>query len=106
MPRRASTATDSACVCRGSRTARTLLVERGPAASRRRSDTVKLVIGSRAIAKRALVSALVAATAVVPLGCGDEGNRTSVGPTPPPPDFPVPSNRSFRDVIEKLRQGP
>ena len=34
MPRRASTATDSACVCRGSRTARTILVGRGPAASR------------------------------------------------------------------------
>ena len=54
MPRRASTATDSACVCRGSRTARTLLVERGPAASRRRSDTVKLVIGSWGLATRAL----------------------------------------------------
>ena len=55
---------------------------------------------------RTLVSALVAATAVVPLGCGDEGNQASVGPTPPPPEFPKPSNRSFRDVIGKLRQGP
>ena len=55
---------------------------------------------------RALASALVAATAVVPLGCGDEGNRAGVDPPGPPPDFPIPSGRSFRDVIGTLRQGP
>jgi hypothetical protein len=55
---------------------------------------------------RALAGALVAATAVVPLGCGDEGSNAGVGTAPPPPDFPIPSGRSFRDVVGKLRQGP
>jgi hypothetical protein len=47
--------------------------------------------------------------AVLPLGCGDDGNGGGVG-TPPPPgeevDFPRPSNRSFRDLLGHLRQGP
>jgi hypothetical protein len=69
---------------------------------------VKSVIGSWGLATRALVGALVAAAAVLPLGCGDEGNGAGTDPPPPPQevDFPIPSNRSFRDVIGHLRQGP
>jgi hypothetical protein len=69
---------------------------------------VKLVIGTWGFAMRALASALVASAVAVPLGCGDEGNGTGADTPPPPPpvDFPTPSNRSFRDVIGKLRQGP
>jgi hypothetical protein len=65
------------------------------------------MIGSRALATRALASALVAAAAVVPLGCGDEGNDAGVDtPRPPEVNFPHPSNRSFRDLLGHLRQGP
>jgi hypothetical protein len=69
---------------------------------------VKSVIGSWGLATRALAGALVASAAVVPLGCGDDGNGAGADPPPPPPpvDFPRPSNRSFRDLLGHLRQGP
>jgi hypothetical protein len=55
-----------------------------------------------------LAGALIAAAAVVPLGCGSDGNGGADDtPTPPPEvDFPIPSNRSFRDLLGHLRQGP
>lgn len=85
------------------------MVGRGPAEPRRRSDTVKSVIGSWSLATRALASALVVTAAAVPLGCGDDGDGGVVDPSPAlrdNVDFPRPSNRSFRDLIGHFRQGP